>query len=306
MAQTTTCIRAHLFADLAQIVDDYLCLKEPTWHELGFSGHWERALWREKSYVGGEYMLHGACEGGYILIVKFLIEQWHIPAEGMQYACRGNHRDIIDFLITRKDHDWNNGLTGACEGGHIELAKEMITRGATAVTSGSVAAIGNGNRAMIDYMLTHKNIGYNSVLWKACQCGNREIVYIALHHGATNYDSGLRGACEGGHLDIATQMLSLGASDYNGGLCEACTNGHVKLVDLMISIGATSCSCKQPIPAHIAAASLKFECPTSIYASSDQPPCLDVVCPTTRRPRHQQTHRGRRHLRLTTDERQLP
>ncbi len=76
--------------------------------------------------------LYGACRGGHINIVNFLIEkrvdEW---SWGLYGACKGGHMDIVKLMIEKGASDWCWGLWGACGGGHIDIVKLMIEKGAT-------------------------------------------------------------------------------------------------------------------------------------------------------------------------------
>jgi ankyrin repeat protein len=75
--------------------------------------------------------LKGACEGGHMEIVKYMIEKgaddWHGGLEG---ACYGGHMEIVKYMIEKGADDWNGGLYNACLEENIEIVKYMIKKGA--------------------------------------------------------------------------------------------------------------------------------------------------------------------------------
>ena len=40
---------------------------------------------------------------------------------GLKGACKGGHKEIVNYMISKGANNWNNGLYGACKGGHIEI-----------------------------------------------------------------------------------------------------------------------------------------------------------------------------------------
>jgi ankyrin repeat protein len=50
--------------------------------------------------------------------------------DGLEYACKGGHMDIVKLLIEKGANYWNGGLYAACDYGHMDIAKLMIENGA--------------------------------------------------------------------------------------------------------------------------------------------------------------------------------
>ena len=75
---------------------------------------------------------YGACLGGHIDIVKFMIKKgtnhWSC---GLSYACIGGNIDIVKLMIEKGADDWDSGLRDACRCGHMDIVKLMIDKGAT-------------------------------------------------------------------------------------------------------------------------------------------------------------------------------
>ncbi len=79
-----------------------------------------------------DWGLYGACEGGHMDIVRFLIEkgadQWDW---GLSYACRGGHMEIVKLMIEKGCKWLNGGLSNACKHGHMNIVKFLIEKGAS-------------------------------------------------------------------------------------------------------------------------------------------------------------------------------
>ena len=73
------------------------------------------------------------CINNYIISIKILsltndYLDWNL---GLMAACRGGHRDLVDFMIEKGADDWNSGLFYACLRGYRDLVNLMISKGAT-------------------------------------------------------------------------------------------------------------------------------------------------------------------------------
>ena len=79
-----------------------------------------------------DYGLQGACQGGHLDVVKFMIEKgatyWN---GGLSSACCGGQTDVVHLMIEKGATDWNLGLSGACQGVHPDVVNLMIEKGAT-------------------------------------------------------------------------------------------------------------------------------------------------------------------------------
>lgn len=94
------------------------------------------------------HALYGACLGGHMDTLNYVLTQWlnklHIEEydvkrfldESMHYACKGNHKHIVDELIKRDVTAFNMGLMGACNGGHLEMIDYMLDKGADNIDVG--------------------------------------------------------------------------------------------------------------------------------------------------------------------------
>ena len=48
---------------------------------------------------------------------------------GLEGACKGGHRDLVDLMISKGANDWGFALQAACEGGHRDLVDLIIEKG---------------------------------------------------------------------------------------------------------------------------------------------------------------------------------
>ncbi len=143
--------------------------------------------------------LEGACEGGHIDIIKFMIEKgahgWNM---GLHYACLGGHLDIVKFVIEKGANCWNWGLEGACNGGHIDIVKFLIEKGA-------------GN--------------WHWGLRRACSNGYIDIVKLIIEKGFYSWNDGLYYACFGKQTNIVNLMIEKGADEC--GNCHKSMEEHL-------------------------------------------------------------------------------
>ena len=75
-------------------------------------------------------LLKEYCFNNDVIKIRKMIKMNLYWNNGLYGACRGGHIDCIKFLID-KGADPNYGLYGACWGGHLDIVKLMIEKGAT-------------------------------------------------------------------------------------------------------------------------------------------------------------------------------
>ncbi|XP_071086040.1 serine/threonine-protein phosphatase 6 regulatory ankyrin repeat subunit C-like [Haliotis cracherodii] len=163
----------------------------------------------------GENILHVACLGGYMDVVKYLLLQniVDIKSRGcygrtplMKTAEKG-HREVLDFLVIKGgnlssvDDEGNNILHVACIGGHVEMVKHVLSLGIVGINS-------------------RGQYGRTPAMMAAC-CRHKDVVEFLMKRRADVSlvdDDGntiLHVACIGGDLEVVKFVLSLNAVDLN-------------------------------------------------------------------------------------------
>ncbi len=203
----------------------------------------------------------GACEGGYIEIVKLLIEKLEklekevielykngytkdgytkftkIVGEylylniGLNYAVEGGHIDIVKFIIEKGA---KLELYRACKRGNMNIVNLMIEKGTNDWNGGLYGACKGGHIELVNLMIKKGANDWNGGLWEACKGGHIDIVNLIIEKGANNWNGGLKGGCEGGHLEIVNLMIEKGANNWDEGLYMGCVRGHIDIVNLII------------------------------------------------------------------------
>jgi hypothetical protein len=113
------------------------------------------------------YGLCGACRGGHIDLVNFLIENspfahplahWFNPdwKLSLREASFGGHMDIVNLLIDNGYQNWDDGLCGACEGGHQSIVEFMIQKGAQNWNAGLHGALYGCTNSIVERGDPHK------------------------------------------------------------------------------------------------------------------------------------------------------
>jgi hypothetical protein len=107
-------------------------------------------------------VLNAASYAGHLRFVYLAMKEgslWWLNV-GLYQSCRGGHRKVAEFMISKGAHDWDAGLRGACKGGHHELATLMISKGANE---------------------------FNRGLRAARKCGHRELAVLMIANGANDF-----------------------------------------------------------------------------------------------------------------------
>ncbi len=152
----------------------------------------------------GNYLLIGECFQNMNKNVKF----WN---DMMYEACQGGYLEIVKLMIEKGANNWNWGLYGACRGGHMEIVKFMIEKGADNWNWG----LCGGHMEIVKLMIEKGANGWNVGLFRTCRSGHMEIVKLMIEKGANNWNWGLEGACFGGHMEIVKLMIEKGATQCN-------------------------------------------------------------------------------------------
>lgn len=156
-----------------------------------------------------EYGLKGACMGGYLDIVKFMINKGANNLEtGLSCACEYDRLEIAKFMIEMGATNFNYSMKSACRAGKIELVKLMIEHGAD--NWDDCLAI------TISYNNNNNNNNEN----------NAEIVELMISHGATFTSEMFVNVCHNGDVKVAKFLIETWKNinryfnrNINQGLC---------------------------------------------------------------------------------------
>jgi hypothetical protein len=265
MTRTFAIIKTHFPNPIANIVHGYLLPYSNTDKAIIRSEYVELYQYVYEWNIG----LAGACRNGDYDTAKFMIEHgandW---AMGLYNAYIGNHRKLIDLMITngadinyakslavfRCDNyefahailEINCNHTRACDededgcrSGYCKFASAMVeVDGTRNWDSDFENACRGGHRKIIDHAIACGIVAWDWGLYGACRGGHREIVDLMIANGADNWEIGLEGACRGGHREIVDLMIARGASNWNDGFATACRGGRYEIAKLMIAYGA--------------------------------------------------------------------
>jgi hypothetical protein len=233
--------------------------------EIMLSKYNERYVFKDLDSYHFNWSLHDACRHGHILITYLIVyrRRYYDINSGLRGACEGGHMRLVKFMITCGANDWGYGLISACRGINREIANEivllMLEKGHNKNHIFNIFSKGidtnylkvafseacqYGNLEIIKTLtdLTEFDVkDFNAGLYKACVGGHKNLVDLMISNGANDWNIGLYGACIGGHVILAELMISNGAYNWNWGLKGARKNCHNDLIDLMISKGANPC-----------------------------------------------------------------
>ena len=112
---------------------------------------------------------------------------------GLYGACQGGHIDIIRFMIEKGADDWNGGLNNACQSGHIDIVKLMIEKGANHPNWGLFHACIGGHIDTVQLIIKKGGNCWSWGLDGACRNGNMDIIKLMIEKGATQ--CGFSGRC---------------------------------------------------------------------------------------------------------------
>lgn len=77
------------------------------------------------------HIFRGKCMHRCLIDLHYIILERRVNLNlGLSGACEGGHLDLVNFLISKGAKNWNTGLYGASRGGHLNLVKLMIVKGA--------------------------------------------------------------------------------------------------------------------------------------------------------------------------------
>ncbi|XP_046332501.2 ankyrin repeat and KH domain-containing protein 1-like [Haliotis rufescens] len=192
----------------------------------------------------GNNILHLACLGGNVEIVKYILSQNIAEINSrdtygrtpLMMAAAEEHKDVFDLLVSKGcdvsafDGNGNNILHLACFEGHVEMVKYILSQNILDINSRGVHG-----RTSLMFAATegHKDV-FDSVMSKG---GDASLV-------DTHGDNILLLACLGGHAEMVKYILSQNIVDINSRglygrtpLMVAVAGGYKDVFDLLVSEG---------------------------------------------------------------------
>ncbi|XP_048250653.1 serine/threonine-protein phosphatase 6 regulatory ankyrin repeat subunit B-like, partial [Haliotis rufescens] len=193
----------------------------------------------------GSNILHVACLGGHVDIVKYVLSQKVSDMNGrgqygrtpLMVAAEKGHRQVFDLLVREGadvslvDDDGNNILHMACIGGHVDMVKYVLSQRVADINS-------RGQYGRTPLMV-------------AAEKGHRQVFDLLVRGGAdvslvgVDRKNILHVACLGGHVDMVKYVLSQKVADMNGRgtygrtpVMMAAEKGHRQVCDLLVREGA--------------------------------------------------------------------
>jgi ankyrin repeat protein len=150
VVETKELLKEHLLLDVVgEIIKYTLPLKDDDYN-IGLVGNFELCL----KVIDINKCFIGACEGGHMEIVKYMISKgannWEM---GLYFACKGRHIGIVKYMVSKGANNWNDGLFGACYKGHMEIVKYMESKGANDWNYGLLGSCKGGHVEIMKYMI---------------------------------------------------------------------------------------------------------------------------------------------------------
>ncbi|XP_071094732.1 putative ankyrin repeat protein RF_0381 [Haliotis cracherodii] len=223
----------------------------------------------------GDSILHAACWGGNVEIVKYILTQnivdINVKGQDMSTpvlkAAYKGHKEVFNVLV-RKNADVlviessNDGILHlACFGGNMEIIKYILTNcsidvndvGEDGFTAAMIAA-SKGRKDMFDLLLQNRadlslvDDTKNNILHKACEGGNMELVKHIFEQNTVEINSqsdiGWTPAMEAayeGHLEVLKLLVSKGAdltlvNDEDNNILHVALEGrHMEVVKYVLT-----------------------------------------------------------------------
>lgn len=221
-------------------------------------------------------VLHYACWGGHIDLVRWLLDERGADAGAtdvvgntpLLYAVYGGHRIVTEELLRRgrslreRNHKNHSAILQAACGGHLELVEYLLDQGfslAEADHDGNTAllfAAWGGHQRLMEYLVSRgaslHEVNHNghSVFLSAANGGRVEVVEWLLECGFSlnetnnNGDTALLLAAYGGHRPLVERLLELGASLEDTNACgftpllSAANGGQLEMAAWLLQRGA--------------------------------------------------------------------
>lgn len=164
-----------------------------------------------------------ACETGNWELIDYMIETYNInPQEsGLYGACKGNHQDVIDFLLEKGNEEWEEGFEGCCRSGNIPMLKffiEKINIREVHLEDGLYLGAESDQMDVANLMIEMGARDFMAAFRVACEYGHRkmgEFLLEFIDEQEEAWKDGLNGAVRGGKIEMIKWTMDNGASVYS-------------------------------------------------------------------------------------------
>ena len=125
----------------------------------------------------------------------------------MTYASKYNHKDLVDFFISKGANDWNWSVIYAAENNHKDLVDFFISKGADNWEWIINYAAFNNHRDLVDLFIS-KGIYYdwNDAMIYAAQNNNKDLVDLFISKGADEWYAAINRAIRNNHIELAEYL----------------------------------------------------------------------------------------------------
>lgn len=212
-----------------------------------------------------------AASGGYLDIVKFLVDQGATDFNiALIWAAGEGHLEIVNFLIQRGANKFDTALEAAAENGHLDLVKYLITKvepgeryNALVYAAGGGhldvveyiddrindpirdirarrrafnAAVDNGESAVVQYILQYVLEDVKSLNNALMRAASVDMVKTLIDGGANDINARFVAAVRDGEIDIFQYLLTQGANAYNEALRVAVVQFNLEAAQQLLNI----------------------------------------------------------------------
>lgn len=133
---------------------------------------------------------------------------------GMNGACSGGHLDIVKFMISKGATDFNSGLCYASRRGYVEVVKFLLSQGATNIDGCLNCACLCGDLDFAKTMIEKGATGWDGGLIKACWGGHLNLVKLMIDCGATYLNGALLNNLTK-NTNVSMLLINSGANDLD-------------------------------------------------------------------------------------------
>ncbi|XP_046348413.2 serine/threonine-protein phosphatase 6 regulatory ankyrin repeat subunit A-like [Haliotis rufescens] len=151
----------------------------------------------------GDNILHVACYGGHLDMVKHILYKYHVNLNitnqygrtAVMIASRMGHLGVVDLLVRRGadvslvNHNGDNLLHVACSGGHLEMVEYVVLRDMVDINGVEhvgmtplMLAAKSGHIQVFDFLVSEEcdvsvlNVNGDNILHVACSGGDEKMV----------------------------------------------------------------------------------------------------------------------------------